>query len=525
MAANKYALNGGKNKDAADKDEDKKKTIEPKNSDKKDNWTPPPKVKDDKPPEIVAKTIDPKPDGPKPIEVVYAPASTNEVGVGQYVLPGIKAPAVLLQMKSEKAGWTRLADKDVTSGRPLLSLPGDKNAIRLNSGVEFTLWGNLFELTSNPILAESRAVLHANDLLDADVTLQRGRIVLRNEKKGQQNALVRVRFNNPSLPGEAHFDITLHGGAAVVLERFSIIGREPFYDDPMDKRREGPTAIVWVFAYGGSANIRSGDVSYLLDDSQLPMLEWVSRRGVLGPPDDPKRAPLAPAATPRVLKDKADQQAREKVIKSHAELVGLLQDKEIDVALAEIIERVQKDANRDLVAGKPISADAYIRWQYAIRCYAAIDNVEFLFSEFIANPTPLPIRGLYMQTLQQWIALGRPNDYLLLDVVQKNYRSKTASLNIMHLFHPTSERDSLKPETYEHLIEGLNNELMPIRMLSHWHLVNLEPMGWKIPYDPAAEPQMRQRAVRDWLMLIPPGKLPPSLTQPPMKKEKGKGKG
>jgi hypothetical protein len=426
-------------------------------------------------------------------------------------------------MKSEKAGWTRFAEKDVFSGRPLLSLPGCKNVIALSTGVELTLWGNLVELTFNPILAESRAILHANDLIDADVTLQRGRIVLRNLKKGEQDATARVRFNNPTLAVEDHFDIVLHGGAAVVLERFSVLDREePFYDNPKDPDRLGPTATMWVYANGGSANIRAGQVSYALDKTQQPTLEWRSRGGVLGPPP-PKTMPAAPPAVPPPLEDKADQQARDKVVKAHAELVALLDKKEIDVALAETMQSVQKSADRDQAAGKPLSPDTYLRWQYAIRCYAAIDDVEFLFREFAADPTPLLIRGLDMQTLQQWLALGRENDYQMLDVVQKNYRSKTTSLNIMHLFHMISTEDAAKPGTYEHLIEGLNNDLMPIRTLCHSHLFGLVPEGRKIFYDPAAPPQIRQRAVREWSMLIPPGKLPPSM-MPPVKKDKEKEK-
>jgi hypothetical protein len=486
---------------AGSKDDEKKKT--PETKDKNDSSPPPVKEKDDPPSEVKAKPVDPKPDGPKAVEVVYAPASSKQVAVGQHVPPGIKEPAALLHLKSDKAGWTNLAEKDVFSGRPLLSLPGSKNEIALNSGVELTLWGHLDGL------AESRAMVHANDLLDADITLQRGRILVRNDKKGL-DALVRVRFNNPTLAEENYFDLVLHKGAAVVLERFSVMGREPFYDDPKDPRREGPLAIMWVYAYGGSASIRAGQVSYALDNEQQPMLQWRSREGVLGPPE-PKTMPPAPPATPPALKDKAEQQARDKVIKARAELAALLEKKEIDVALAEIMQSVQKSADRDNAAGKPMSPDTYLRWQYAVRCYAAIDDVEFLFREFAANPTPLLIRGLYMQTLEHWLAQGRDNDYVLLDVVQKNYRSKTTSHNIMRLFHLVSERDAGKPETYEHLIEGLNNDLMPIRVLSHSHLIGLVPEGRKIFFDPAAPAEIRQKAVREWTMLIPPGRLPPSM--------------
>ena len=176
------AQNDGKSKDqAGPKDDEKKQASEAKDKEKKDDWVPPPekKAKDERvPDEIVAKSVDSKSDKPKAVEVVYAPASTKQVAVGQWIPPGIKEPAILLQLKSEKAGWTRLPEKEITSGRPLLSLPGSKNVIALDSGVELMLWGHI------DVLAESRAILHANDLLDADLTLQRGRIIVAIPRRG-----------------------------------------------------------------------------------------------------------------------------------------------------------------------------------------------------------------------------------------------------------------------------------------------------------------------------------------------------
>ena len=67
------------------------------------------------------------------------------------------------------------------------------------------------------------------------------------------------------------------------------------------------------------------------------------------------------------------------------------------------------------------------------------------------------MRGYYMLTLRNWIALDRDNDYKLLDVVRRNYR-KTESYNIMHLFHLIPNDRMMKPETYENLIEGLNDD-------------------------------------------------------------------
>lgn len=531
------AQDGGKDKgkEHSDIKTDDKKQPSLDNPKKVDLNPPPekePKDKDAEQPFVPkVETVKVGNDAPKTVEIAYAPASTKQIAIGQQVPAPAKEPASLLQFKSPKVGWTRVIDKDVLSARPLLALPGTKSTIALNSGVEVTLWGNLAELTFNPFLAESRALLHANDLLDADITMQRGRLLVRNGKKGDKDALVRVRFDNPTLPRkddparseEEHFDLVLRGGAAVVFERYSTMDQnEQFYDDPKDPDRLGPTATMWVFAYGGSANIRCAQVAYALEQGQQPILRWDSRQGTLTPPDA-KLAPPAPPATPPALKEKGDQLVREKVLKARAEVESYLEKNDIAVALAEMMQSVQKSADRDTTAGKQILPDTYIRWQYVIRCYAATDDADSLFRDFAANPTPLQIRGLYMQALQQWLTNGREYDYLLLDVVRKNYR-KTESLNILSLFHPTSAKDALKPETYEHLIENLNNDLLPIRALSHMHLFVLVPEGRKIFYDPAVEAPIRMRAVREWLTIVPPGKLPPGL-MPPTKKDKEKSKG
>jgi hypothetical protein len=117
------------------------------------------------------------------------------------------------------------------------------------------------------------------------------------------------------------------------------------------------------------------------------------------------------------------------------------------------------------------------------------------------------------QTLQQWLGLNRDHDYQLLEVV-RNYhkKSKFVPIKIMELFHSISGEDARKPATYQLLVEGLNNDLMPIRTLSHWHLLQLVPAGAEIVYDPAMPPERRVRASRQWTDLI---------TAPPKKKDKG----
>ena len=508
---NQIAQGDGKDQKKEDgpKDDDKKKLPEPK--DKKEEKIPPPKKVDptqEFKPEVVEVPI------PKAREMPYLPASGKQVPVAQYIEPSIKEPGVLLQLRSDKSGWTRIRDKKdrVFSGRPLMSLPGSKCTVKLDSDVDLTLWGNLVELTLDPLLAESRATVHVNDQLDADLTLHRGRIILRNTKKDGRDAALRVRFDNPTVMIEEHFDITLNSDSAAIVERFCELDRdEPFYEDPKDLLRKGPTAYMRIYAYAGTLSVRMGGETYLMDEKQLPIMQWQSGKGTFAS----LPGPLPPwlRGTPP-LKDKNDLLAREKAVRAHEAMAALLDTKQVDVALAEVEQTVQLAAQKELVSSQQISVDTFALWRQAIRCAAAVDDVGYLFDEFAQEKTPSIVRGLCMQTLHQWIGLGRENDYELLAVLRKNYK-KTEATKIAGLLHKVSTEAARDPITYQNLIEGLNNELLPIRILSHWHLWATVPAGQKILYDPAAPRQARQEAQKAWMKLIPPGQLPP--TGAPMK--------
>src|SRR5205807_1016622 len=80
----------------------------------------------------------------------------------------------------------------IQSGDLLVSLPGYRSEVRLDSGVDVTLWGNLPEISSIRVF-ESAVVLNANTSADADLTLVRGRIVLAS-RKADGPARVRLRF-------------------------------------------------------------------------------------------------------------------------------------------------------------------------------------------------------------------------------------------------------------------------------------------------------------------------------------------
>src|SRR5207245_7795713 len=119
------------------------------------------------------------------------PVSTQRAELGRAVLV---PPTVLLQRSPDRESWQRLKPQTrVSSNDYLVSLPGYRSELRLDSGVHLALWGNLPEFSRFPPVLESGVVLHGNRDVDLDFTLDRGRVVLSNHK-GEGPARVRLRF-------------------------------------------------------------------------------------------------------------------------------------------------------------------------------------------------------------------------------------------------------------------------------------------------------------------------------------------
>jgi hypothetical protein len=459
-------------------------------------------------------------------EVKYEPATMQPMPVGHYVKPAFKDPTVLLeQAEKKKTEWLRINDETpIVGGRRLVSLSGSKSIVALNSGVELTLWGNLPQVTLDPTVAESRLILHANAQLDADLTLERGRIILRNKKADGKDALIRVRFDNPTTakPTEEYFDITLNGAdAAVVVERACRLD-EPFFEKPEDVNRAGPTAFMTIFAYNASASIRFGQHSETVSKQQKPILQWISRQGILGAPQNAKAmTPPWIDGMPTLKSDDA-KLARDKAVKAHETLAKLAEKKVIGVALAEMQESVQSAAAREMARDKVPSMDTFANWRHILTSRAAIDDVTHIYEDFQQEKTPIWIRGACLQVLRQWLTWNRENDYVLLEALRDYHGKQPVRVKIMELLHPISDRDAGDPARYQLLIDGLDNELLAIRTLSHAHLLQLIPAAApqlvpqvaKIHYDPAMARTERAPALAQWRKLIPPGRLPGDVPLP-----------
>src|SRR5262249_20640948 len=97
-----------------------------------------------------------KPDNRKP-DVPAPQIERREMGKLE---PGTPAmPSALLSRPQDKEQWSWVASGSaVFTGDRLVSLPGYRSEVKLDNGVRLTLWGNVFDQLTLPLL-ESAVVL------------------------------------------------------------------------------------------------------------------------------------------------------------------------------------------------------------------------------------------------------------------------------------------------------------------------------------------------------------------------------
>lgn len=433
-------------------------------------------------------------------------APSDAVKVAGKVVSDPKDPAILLQYVADKSAWQRIAPKspEVSTGRPLVSLPAATSVIHLENGLKLTLVGNMPELIfPPPLLYESSVELHANDQVDLDLTLRRGRIRVAAPDRAVR---VRIRFDNPTQPARhEHVDLSLQApGTEVQIERWFYWPRgEKFFRDPKAVNRVGPGTDMTCIVLSGSILFKFNDAAIPL--TQPPgnaLVYWNSVKGLDKAvhfdklPDGLKSmTPLPAGADPRYRADRTD------MLRARDELHQQLLAKGVDVALAEGVK----------------SADS-ARRRIACMSFKAIDDISSLL-ELLEQEAVPELRFWAVNALRLWVAAGREHDYKLFELLRPKHRLIDAE-TIISLLHDLDDRDVANPDTYDLLINYLNHTQLPVRELAIWHLYTLVPAGQKIKYNASGDAASRQQAQAAWRALIPPGQLPPM----PMKKEIGGAK-
>jgi hypothetical protein len=477
---------GAKSSPAVDKKGDESKATDPK-APSTDN-----KVDDKKDPGTVVPI-------PPSVEVAFGPPNPRHAPIGHYV-PDAKESSILLQsFPDSKFEWKRLTAKqsEVYSAQPLLSLPGSRSAVQTNRGVRLTLWGNMPEFISAVPVFESLVELYAHDTLDLDMLLQRGRVVLTSTRQDKPVS-IRLRFENPLVPSDKDavarqefFDIKLpKEGDTILVDRWSSFPTtEPFYKDPKNPKRIGPTADMVCMVLNGTVVLKTGDVTSTMTAPPGPgLLLWNSLTGPKGPSNLAKPLDFA-LANPSALPGMDPKL----MVKARDYLSAQLATSNVDVGLAQ--------------PQGLYSADPSTR-RLVVRSLAAVSDLPSLL-EALDQSKLADVRLRAIEALRNWVAASRDNDYKLYNLLKAKYKGKEPEI-IMEMMHSFSEAERRRPERYELLIDYLVNPNLVIRELSAWHLYQLVPAGKHIPFAADADSSVRERAEAQWRALIPQGQLPPA---------------
>jgi len=416
---------------------------------------------------------DKDPPDKQPIDKVVADKpSTVRKDLGKYVATAFPAPSVLLHKVGGEGAWQQLkTDAVVNSTDSLLSLPGYRSEVNLRTGVQVTLWG---EFASFQVL-ESGAVLHvpAGDL-DVDLTLDRGRVVLANQKASGA-ARARVRFHDEV------WEITLKDNTSVCALELSG-AYPPVVPFDKDGKGEAPAATLDLVCLQGEADVR---IEYR--EFSLPALgayRWTN----VGGPGRPQKVP-AEAIRWYTAKELADAPAIKETVAALKDLSKRLEGRSVQVALAE--------------ARKEAKTTALLT--FSVIFLGSIDDLTGLISCLSDERGEVRYRAI--ETLMRWIGLKAANDQRLYKALQKTY-TRIESEAIMDLLHGFPPEAWLKAETYDKLIEYLDHTKVAIRELAFFYLWKL-PEGKGIRYNPSAPEDTRRAAYQKWKDLLTTGKLPP----------------
>jgi FHA domain len=429
---------------------------------------------------------------PVPVQIPDGTApdvpSADRKAVGHYVAPEKWPPSVLLQRQSDQYAWARLRrESQVYTASSLMSLPGYRSLLVLDNQVSMTLWGNIPEFSAFPPVLESAAMLNAPPAgFDLDLTLDRGRVQLSNEKPAG-SARVRVRFFRET------WDLTLANKSQVVLDLWGYYPRDIGFS--MDPHRPGPVLTLDLYVQG-DVTLVAGARHFPL--SSLSKVSWLSTRADLGPAQMLAKPPEW--WTDRVAAQKDKQLA-------YAMLALLDYSTLLDKQEA-VLDTVSTSVHE--------SPDPTMR-AIGVLFLGALDAVPKLIESMDLDRVHPEVRGSAAYALRHWMARDRQQDAeLYRTLTEKTSYPKEKAAVLMRLLHDVSESDAVKPETFEALIGYLNHENLSIRELAFWHLAHLVPEGAKtIPYDATSDADQRQAAVVAWKKLMAAGKVPPKARLKP----------
>lgn len=118
-----------------------------------------------------------------------------------------------------------------------------------------------------------------------------------------------------------------------------------------------------------------------------------------------------------------------------------------------------------------------------------------------------------MQALQPWLQRDDRHVAQLISLIKERgaYSAAKAEL-IVTLLQPLPTEALARPQTYQDLINNLDDESLVVRERACWHLERLVPEGTRtIKYFPTDDVEVRRKPIEQWRTLIPAGTIPPGL--------------
>jgi uncharacterized protein (TIGR03000 family) len=407
-----------------------------------------------------------KPAGGKPAGGKPAGAGVATLKTPKATLARRPAGAMDWQLPAEGAA---LQPGDLCIGLPNAALDSSNGAVRLH------LRANFDEASPLPSI-ESAVVLRKPEGFDLQFTLDRGRIVLVNQRKDGPSK-VRVHF------ADRYWDLTLRDPDSIVgMELASaFLPGQQFNPDP--KAKEDPVAMATLLVLRGHVDRECPICKHGLCAPPGPaMIQWDSVGGQDEKPTDLETIPKW--AQPKELD--AVRSAR----------------------IAAFHEKLQSKPLREVLQ-EGLDSDNPAMRRGAVYVAAALDQLDLLAEALNSAKHP----DLWEHAVlagRHWISRAPGYDRKLYDLIVKRGKlNKAEAATVVQLLHTFSDEELQQPETYELLIEQLRNQKYPIRALANWHLQRLVPEGRKIAYDPAGSPESRAKGYKAWKALIPSGKLPP----------------
>jgi hypothetical protein len=440
-------------------------------------------------------------------EVPFEAPDVTPVVLGAYQ-PNAKVPDITLQRDSDKdkGTWDRLwtSNTKVSSVRPVMSLPVSRGNIQINKGPHLTLWGSSPDIWPLGFIFESQVQLYKHALLDLDMAINRGRIIVKYARTDGKPSMVRIRFENPTQKKQEAFTVALlDKDAEVMIDRAAYLRPgEPFYEDKANANRIGPVVDFHFVFLGGTAYFHWAGNSELVDATKVPKhIQWSSIQGTTRAQEDATK-PDWLLAKPK----QGDPKLRAEALAASERLAKNLQGKQLDVVLQEALESDNASSRR-----------------LALFCYTALDEytkpIEFLDKD---DPRASDLRQMSIYALRHWMAQASDHEYKVYEAFRGLYKGVVAK-KLMELLHGLTPEEEANPVTWQRLIDNLNNDVLPMRELSAWTLQSALAMRNQnaakliaTRYSAVAPQDVRMQVQRELRVMIPPGQVPmqPAPTPP-----------